>query len=357
MALLPGFINLQDKMKERIIQPAIQELVNTAFEQSLEVYNTETNQALALFSQEVNVPSIRYKSPVAGFLQALDEHGRARPIKMAGHYDVSFPIYKAGRAFGMTRDALIRMTVQESNDNLSLMLDADRRWVRRQLLASLFGKSNRTFLDEEYGSLTVLPIANGDSQTYLIREGDVAGATANHQVAQTGAIAASNFPVIYEALTHRPENGTDGEVIVFLNSTDAATVTAMNEFIEADDPDILRGITSDRLVGSLDASVPGRIWGKIARCWIVQWNAIPANYLLAVNTSGNRALGLRQPLESELRGFKAVAERNDHPYFERQFERRLGFGAYNRVNAYILQFNGGDTTYDVPTGFDPSVLV
>jgi len=231
--------------------------------------------------------------------------------------------------------------------------------LEKQVLESVPGDiPHRTFIDEEFGSLTVKPLANGDSQVYLIEEGAEDGATAAHYVAQTTNIAATNFETIYEELTTKPENGSgDGEVIVFINSADASTVTALSGFIDEADPDIALGANSDRLVGSLSASVPGRVLGKIAQCWVVQWNAVPANYALGVITSGPRALGLREPSEAELRGFQAVADRNDHPYFERQFERRLGFGAYNRVGAYVLQFSGGDTTYDIPSGFNAAQFI
>src|SRR5262245_42315610 len=126
MPLLPGFANLQDILKERVIG-ANMPVVDSSFTQALPVHNQETTQMLALYAQPKSHYQIRYKSPVAAYLEALDEHGRARPIKMLGHYDIAFPVYKAGSAFGMTRDARVRMTVQEANDQTSLMLDADRR--------------------------------------------------------------------------------------------------------------------------------------------------------------------------------------------------------------------------------------
>lgn len=355
MPLLPGFLNLNNILAERVTSPAIQQQVSEAFEQSLRIHNEVTQQALALFSQPVSSPTIRYKSPVSAFLEALDEHGRARPVKMAGHYDVSFPTYKAGKAFGMTRDARVKMTVQEANDNLSLMLDADRRWVRRQLFASLFTNVDRTFLDEEFGSLTVKPLANGDSQTYLIEEGALVGATAQHFIADSTPDA-TNFDALFELLVSKPENGGDPDVVCFVNGSNVAAISAITGFIEYSDPDIIRGIAADRLTGSAPAGVPGRVLGKIAQCWIVRWDATPANYIVAVAVgSGGRALGLREPAESELRGFSAVADRVDHPYFERQFERRLGFGSYNRVGAAVLYIGG--SSYVIPTGYTASVFI
>ena len=48
-------------------------------------------------------------------------------------------------------------------------------------------------------------------------------------------------------------------------------------------------------------------------------------------------------------GFKKVAERNDHPFYESQYLRSAGFGANNRVGALVMEVS--DATYDVPTNY------
>jgi len=60
---------------------------------------------------------------------------------------------------------------------------------------------------------------------------------------------------------------------------------------------------------------------------------------------------MRQHPEPELQGFSRQADRNDYPWYEQQWARRAGFGAYNRVGALAYFVAAGDTTYDVPTGY------
>jgi hypothetical protein len=243
------------------------------------------------------------------------------------------------------------MTVQEANDQLAVILDSDLRWNRRQLLARIFTNVNFTFPDEQFGNLTVLPLANGDSQTYLLQNGNEQGATSQHFTATAGALADATtpFPAIYELLTGHPENGGNGEVISFIPSNLVTAVKGLTSFIEETDPDIVLGVASDRLTGALSASVPGKVLGKADRCWIVQWGALPNDYIINVITSGDRPFALREHREPELQGFQAVADRNDHPYLERQYERHSGLGAFNRVSASVHRVN--NASYAIPTNF------
>jgi hypothetical protein len=355
--LLPGFIALQDILDQRVTDDLIPQ-INTAFEQSIAVHNQMTDQMLNLFVRRTTDFKIRYTSPVAASLQPLDEAGRARPMKMAGFYDVAFPLFKAGIAWGMTREARIKATVRELNDRLALMFSADKKWLRMQILSRLFVNTNYTFGDPEFGNLTVLPLANGDSQVYLVRDGsDLGESSVQHFRAQTAAIGDETvtagvenpFPVIEEALTRRVEN--DGEVVVLAASNLETSIRGLTNFIEVADPDITQGITQDRLTGSLGTSVPGEVIGKSDRCWISIWDSLPSNYMIGLSTGGDRPLAMREHPEAELRGFQSVADRVDHPYFERHYERHAGFGAWNRVGALIYQVSGGDTTYDIPTGY------
>jgi hypothetical protein len=359
MALLPGFLNLKDVLGDRIIQVDI-EAVNDAFDQAMSAYNETTNEMLSLFAEPVSTHQIRYKSPVAAYLEALDEHGRARPMKSVGHYDVAFPLFKAGSAFGMTRDVRVKMTVQEANNQLAMMLDADRRFIRRQILSALFSNTNFTFPDEMYGNLTCLPLANNDGQQYFVWAGSEAPASANAFMFQAAAIAdgasTNPLPAIWSQLVQSPENSGGDDVVLLCASSLIAPIKALADFtLFPIDPNIVQPTTIRQLQGELDIPVPGRIHGKAHGMWIVEWTALPAGYAIAVTDGGPRPLGVREPVELELRGFQAVADRNDHPYFERQFERRIGFSAYNRVGAVILQAGIGGTQYAIPSGYDRSV--
>jgi hypothetical protein len=96
--------------------------------------------------------------------------------------------------------------------------------------------------------------------------------------------------------------------------------------------------------------MPGVLKGRVSNVWIVEWGQLPSSYVIATTTEGPRPLGFRQDPEAELQGFKQVAERNDHPFYERQYLRRAGFGALNRPGA-LVYYLGTSDTYAVPSGY------
>ena len=48
-----------------------------------------------------------------------------------------------------------------------------------------------------------------------------------------------------------------------------------------------------------------------------------SSYIISLATDGPRALAMREEPEAELQGFKQVARRDDHPFYESQWQRML----------------------------------
>jgi hypothetical protein len=347
--VLYGFYNLRDLLSQRVTDSLIPQ-VNAAIDATLAEHNRQMATLLSLFVQNTTEYKIRYRSAAAKRLQPLDETGRARPTKRAGYYEVAFPIQDAGDAFGQDYVTRTKMTVQEVNDWLSETLIADRRWMRDHILSALFTNVTWTFPDQQYGDLTIQPLANNDGVTYLVQAGADAGAQATHHIGQAAAIAdATNpYPTLKDLLMNKPENG--GQVIALLPTGLRATTEALATFKEALDPNIQPASTASTLVGSLNVPVPGTVIGyETSGVWLVEWPSMPANYIIAVATEGPRPLAMREHPEAELQGFRRVAERNDYPWYEAQYVRRAGFGAWNRVGAAVIEIS--DASYDIPTNY------
>ena len=351
--ILYGFHNLKDVFRERVVGARIEE-VNTAIAQAVAEHNRQMNALFGLFAERVTVPQRRFKSATAARLQPLDENGRARPIKPAGYYDTGFPLYSAGTAWGANFVTRAKMTIADANRITATMLDADKRWTRDQLLSALFAAVNYTFPDEENGSITVKPLANGDTDTYLMMSGQDLNTTATNLLAQSAAIAdATNpYPDIFNALMTHPENG--GTVVALIPTNQKAATEALGTFFAASDPNLRVGTGQTELVGSLGVALPGPLLGyEDSGVWIAEWPALPDNYIIATTTQGDRPLGMREHPEPELQGFAKRAERNDHPFYESQFDRHAGFGANNRVGAVVMRI--GNASYAVPTGYTPPI--
>lgn len=351
-AVLYGFWNLKDVWTERLTALNAG-TITTAIQASVDEHNRQIDAMLGLFATPTTLYLERYKQVGASRLQPLDENGRALPIKPAGFYDVAYPIRDAGSAWGANFKALAKMTVEDANRVTAQMLNADKVWMRDQMLAALFASSTHTYTDPAYGSLTIQPLANGDAVTYL-RNGATAVATDTHQLATASAIAdaADPFPTIYDELAEHPENA--GEVVALIPTNLKAAVMALTNYHPVVDPNLQPGANTAQVTGTLGAAVPGTVFGyHSAKVWLAEWKALPDNYVIATTTDADPALAFRQEPEAELQGFREAAERNDHPFYERQWVRFAGFGARNRVGALVYRFGNG--TYAVPTGYTPPI--
>ncbi len=348
MSLLYGFESLKDLASKRVTEIGVG-LVNAAINQSVAEHNRQMAAIMGLLAKPVTEFKVTYRTPTAARLQALDEFGRARPIKTLGKYDVSFPIQSGGAAWGTTRIMREKMTVQEANDATSALISADIRWMRDHALAAIFNNSTWSFVDDEHGALTIKGPANGDSDVYMVMTGADSGTTDDHFKAQAAAIAdvSNPFSADYLELSEHPENG--GEVVALVASDLKSSIEGLTNYVPVSDPNLQLASTKNQLVGSLGVSLPGKLIGYVDKVWVCEWKAMPSSYYVMVSTQGEAPLGLREHPEGSLQGFNRVSERSDHPFYESQWERHAGFGAWNRTGAVIRRI--GNAAYAVPANY------
>lgn len=347
--VLYGFMNLKDVFASRVEEVGVQ-VVNTAIDETLAEHNRQLMNLMSLFVDTTTQYKVRYKTPGAASLQPLDENGRARPVKVGGYYDLAFPLQMAGIAWGQTYLASKKMTVQEANNALATLVTADKRWLRDRIMAALLTNVNWTFSDTEHGDLMIKPLANSDTDTYLIQAGTDAGTTDTHYLAQAGAIADATdpFPTIRTELTEHPENS--GEVVAFVPTSNKAAVEALSGFYPLADPNLRVGAAATVVAGTLNVAMPGKLFGyHESGVWLAEWKGLPAHYLVATMTGGPRPIAMREEPEASLRGFNRVADRNDYPFYESQFLRIAGFGAQNRVGALVYRVGNG--AYAIPANY------
>jgi hypothetical protein len=342
-----GFRDLRDQADSQITEQLIP-VINTAITETVAFHNEEMDRVLSMFVKKTTDHALRYKTPADAKLQPLDEHGRARKIRVGAQYDVGFPLQAAGLAEGATDTTRKLETVQDVSDITVTMTMADKNWMLDHVLGTLFAVADWTFTDERFGALVVKPLANGDAITYLGRNGS--SATADHNTGQAAAIAdlTNPFPGIYSRLT-RPM-GSNGRVISFVASNLVASVQGLSSFFEPPDPNIRAAVTTEELIGTLPAGTPGEVLGYANRVWIVDWARLPDNYIVSIIEGGERPVAMREYEVASLRGFRRAGERNDYPYFETQFKRDAGFGIWNRVGADVVRI--GNASYAVPTGYE-----
>jgi hypothetical protein len=353
---------LFDALKNRELDPNMligsvnTDLLVSMIRYDAAAHNFDINTALRWFVEDVGEKfQFAVDQMAAVRNQPVDEFGRSLPIRPAPPYTIQIPIQGSGNAWGANFIAMRQMTARTLAKTLAAMYRGDWFWVRDHILGALFANASYSMQDfyQANGTLTVRGMANSDSTTYFKTSTGLL-ATDTHYLAQAAAIAdgTNPFPAIRLKLVDRPVNS--GDVVAFIATSLVATTAALATFNSALlDARMTPAITNDRLTGPLN--LPPLPPGATAKGMlddgtiIVEWPALPADYIVAVTTDGDRPLGRRQFAEADLQGFGPRSDRTDFPYSETQWQRFEGYGGRNRVGAVIQRI--GNASYAVPTNY------
>lgn len=322
--------------------------------ESVNEHNRQIDALLGTIAQRTTLHQERFRLPGSGTLQPLDEYGNPRPVRPGSYFDVAYPIRGGGTAFGGNRVTNALMTVQEINN---LTLDAQRRdadWLRRQMLAAIFTNTTVSFDDPEFGSLTIQPLANSDTVEY----NKVGGATATdtHYLAQADAIDDSHNPFddIYDELMEHPSNG-NGPVVVYVPTNLTSSVEALTAFTEVGDPDLRYGVNTTQIGAAFGRRFGDEVLGKVNKCWVVEWRALPDSYMIAVAEGAGPILGMREYPAPALQGLFTENHSPDGNLQETRLIRYAGFGVRNRIGA--LAYRVGNGSYAIPSGYTAPLAV
>jgi hypothetical protein len=352
-----GFVELKDLFSQTVQQINVQ-TIQTAVEQSLEIHSRQVTELLGSMVQPTTDFSRRYQLPSGGSLQPLDEKGNPIEVQPSGFYDVAFPIQGGGTAWGTDRISNAMMTVADANRYTVDALDRDVDWMRRHILAALFTNTTWTYADKQYGNLTIQPLANNDSVVFLRKNGTIA--TDNHFLAQAAAIsdAANPFGAIYAELDEHPSNS--GPYVAYVPTNLVASIQLLTALDEPPDVSIAYADTAQTLAevqyihdetsyGGAMVGFGDRVVGKANGVWIIEWGALPDNYIIAHARGANDVLGMRQYPAASIQGLFPEFFSPDGNLKSFRSIRFAGFGALNRVGACIQRIGNG--SYAIPTGF------
>jgi len=208
-----------------------------------------------------------------------------------------------------------------------------------------------------WGSLSVEPLANGDSGTYPPILGSEADATEDHYLESNyaaTAISDSNDPyitLIDELEEHFGSNTGGGNTVVFINQAERPETEDLTSFVEVPDQYIRTGDDADIPQGL--PAVPGRILGRHNHgCWVVEWRWMPASYMIALNMDAPKPLMKRvDPSDTGLaRDLHIAAQDMQYPFESSQWRHRFGFGVGNRLNGVVMELGTGGT-YTIPSAY------
>ena len=347
-----GFVQYASLATERVTTVGMARIWE-AIQESAAEHTRQLNGLLASFVERTTGYSDRFMLPGSGTLQALDENGNPRPVRPSGYYDIAYPIQAGGTAWGDNRVTRALMTVEEANRNTLGAIRMDVDWMRRHILAAVFDNVAWTWTDPEFGSLTIQPLANNDTVTY-VRVGGTASID-NHYLAQAAGIDDSNNPFddIYDELLEHPSNS--GPVVVYVSSSLTSSIESLSAFIERGDPDLRYGVNTDQIGASIDRGFGDEVLGKVNKCWIVEWRALPSGYMIAHAQGAGPVVRMREYDDPSLQGFFTEAFNVDDNHKGTRMLRYCGFGVMNRVAA-VTYYIGG-SSHSIPSGYGAPLSV
>ncbi|MGV1048237.1 MAG: hypothetical protein ACOYD4_06910 [Solirubrobacterales bacterium] len=362
MATAYGFMNLEYLQNTRISTFGVERSYN-AIQESLAEYMRVMDALAGQLVEKTTLAMEQYELPGDGTLQPLTEDGTPLPVIPSGNYQVGYPIQHAGTAFGNNRIARALATVDELERFTADTMARDKDWMLRHVLAALFDNVSWTYNDKPsgaykgLGNISIQPLANGDTVTYMRRGGSLS--TDDHYKAQAAAIAdATNpFPAIKRELVEHPGNGST--LVTYAPTALVDSVVALTEFVEVSDPDIRYGADND-VLESIRAEVLGpgdEVLGKTkSGSWVVEWGRLPATHMLTLALGSPKVLKMREYEADELKGLHSPGVFNtDGNHYRTDFYRYAGFGASNRVGAVVTYIGGA--SYTIPSGYDAPLAV
>ena len=354
-----GFVGMEELFRRRVADIENgQGRIQTAVQQSAAAYSQTLDALLSGLVQDVTVAQEHFEEPTGGTLQPLDQWGNPLPVKGAQGYKVAYPMRGGGTAFGNNRVSRAMMTVADANRHTLDAQNRDRDWNKRHLIAALMTDAPYNYFDETrerdevpgLGDITIMPLANNDETQYVKRGGRVG--TDNHIMPIEGRISDSNNPFeeIERNLVEHPAN-QGRRVVVYVASNLVREIALLGDFVEQADPDVNPGGNVAQLNTSLTSGFGDEVHGKVNRCWIVSWDDLPDDYMMAT-VQGSQPLARRQYPVAALQGFFNESFSPDGNVQESRFIRYAGYGVRNRTAALVAQVglsSGG--SFASPEGF------
>lgn len=300
---------------------------------------------------------LRYKLPGSGTLQRRGSDGRYGSVKGYGSWDVAFPLEDFGAQLSGNDVDMAYMTVAELDRHISTVAIQNANTVRFEILKSLLNNGQDTFVDPLWGSLSIEPLANGDSVTYPPVLGSSSEATDDHYLESgyaASSISDSNNPYITvrdELEEHFGQQMGNSNVAVFINTAQVTKTEALTDFDPVNDRFVIPGANTDT-VTSMPNGLPGRVIGRTNGVWVVEWKWMPANYMFGIHLDAPKPLIRRiDPADTGLGdGLQLIAEDKQMPFSSSFWRHRFGFGVGNRLNGVSLELGTGGT-YTVPTAY------
>lgn len=357
MSSIAGILGIADSSRV-YVNTVGQRVVYDAVNQLLSQYNADVAAQTRVFVGETtSLFQERYVLPGGGRLQRLGNQAPSASVKRTGKWDVAYPLESFGAAQGSNRVEYAYLTVGDVDSAVQTIVAQDINTRRFEMLKAILNNTTRTFVDPINGSLSIQPLANGDTVVYPPVLGSESEATDDHYVVSGYAaadVSDTNNPLITGRDELEEHFGTPtggGQIVSFINNAQVAKIKALAEFNSVVDMAITPGANTDRV--NMLPNVPGRILGRTdSGVWVSEWRWVPSGYIVNVSLDAPPPLKMRvDPTDTGLgSGLQLVAEDQINPLRVAYWENRFGIGCANRLNGVVIQLKASGS-YDIPTGY------
>ena len=359
MTTLLGILNMNDT--DRVFNATVgQQVVYSAIMEYVGRVEAELDRISSIFiASQGSMYKERYRLPGGGKLQDMGFAPQSRPatVKAKGYWDTAYPLKSHQVGLGWDRISKAYLTAADLDVHIRTAVTQNVNTVRYEILKAIFDNTTDTFSDELWGDLTIQPLANGDAVTYPPVIGSSSNATDDHYLESgyaASAISDTNNPYVTieaELVEHHGKSQGNDNVAVFINSAQKAKTEDLTDFVEVTDRFVVPGTQISTLTG-LPTGHPGRVIGRTNGCWVIEWDWIPANYMIGIHLETEAPLKRRvDPADTGLTtGFKMIFMDNDFPLEAEYWENRFGLGAGNRLAAVVMELGTGGT-YTIPTEY------
>ncbi len=338
-----------------------QDLLYTGAQQYIELANNAALNAMSMFVDPTPTTNFkeRFQLGITGRMQRASEETTGAPIARSGGWDVAYPIWNFHEGLQMSDVDAAYLTPQELQVHVDGIITRHLNAKRHEILYRVFNNTQDTFTDKRHGSLTIEPLANGDSVLYPPVEGTETEAVDNHYLESgyaASAISDTNNPVktlVEELVEHGVQRTQDIPCAVLINPAQQAKIEALAGFRSYITPAVIRGNDTAQ-INMPPQNLPGKIIGYVLGYgWISVWKWIPENYMVAVNLEAPQPLKMRvDPAQTNLGGGGLVMlpeERNGVLTFN-SWRLRFGLGAANRLSCAVMELGTGGS-YTIPTAY------
>lgn len=302
------------------------------------------------------------QSRSADSFEEASEFGEPEAMRPPSEYALmGYPFKDYDKASRWTRFFLRDSTAEQVRAIANYALEADNRLTTGSILQRLFDPTQG---ENEFGA-PVYGFYNGDNMVppaYLGK--DFATAHQHYLVSESVTIDSGDLEAAYRHVTEHGYGVDPGSrLLALMNPAQAEVVSQFKAGVELNGAtpkhDYIPSagapayLTTETIVGQVaPESFNGLpVQGSYGPVWVIQSDFIPDGHFAVVATYGpnspNNAIGFREHVQAQYRGFRTIEGPNTYPIFDAFFTRAFGVGVRRRGQSCITQIKASGE-YDIP---------